>query len=77
MVISYVSVMVFLQDDTTVTPAAVARVAWMAETILKKESGKFTMQTDHTWFTEFTPNSIEIRANLFAALLIGTNTCKS
>lgn len=37
---SYVSVMVFLQDDTTVTPAAVARVAWMAETILKKESAK-------------------------------------
>lgn len=36
----HLSVMVSVQDVTTVTPAAVARDAWMAETSLKKQSAK-------------------------------------
>lgn len=40
---TYVSVMVFLQDDTTVTPAAVAKVAWMAETSLKNSQQRLPM----------------------------------
>lgn len=38
----YLSVMTSLQDATTVTPAAVAKEAWMAETSLGKQSKQMT-----------------------------------
>lgn len=76
--------MVSLQDVTTVTPAAVAKDACMAETSLKKQQQLSILSESvmhrnktgkrvHIVYRQFTRNSIEKRANSFCVLLHGTN----